>query len=134
MGDGSRPIPNARCAQVQFALTVPAIRDRAAEMAAVLVLEPIFEADLQPEQYAYRCICLLSKVSVSLWPGKRLPRKIASRSLVRTISRRLTGVIGWNSTFSFVVALLAGLSIIGNRPAVWIEAAAGCIDLRYAFS
>jgi len=39
---------------VQFALTVPAIRDRAAEMAAVLVLEPIFEADLQPEQYAYR--------------------------------------------------------------------------------
>src|SRR5438874_13304725 len=54
MGDGSRPIPNARCAQVQFALGVPAIRDRAAEMAAVLVLEPIFEADLQPEQYAYR--------------------------------------------------------------------------------
>jgi retron-type reverse transcriptase len=39
---------------VQFALTVPAIRDRTAEMAAVLVLEPIFEADLQPEQYAYR--------------------------------------------------------------------------------
>jgi RNA-directed DNA polymerase len=33
---------------------VPAIRDRAAEMAAVLVLEPIFEADLPPEQYAYR--------------------------------------------------------------------------------
>jgi group II intron reverse transcriptase/maturase len=33
---------------------VPAIRDRAAEMAAVLVLGPIFEADLQPEQYAYR--------------------------------------------------------------------------------
>ena len=28
--------------------------DRATEMAAVLVLEPIFEADLQPEQYAYR--------------------------------------------------------------------------------
>jgi len=35
-------------------LGVPAIRDRVAEMAAVLVLEPIFEADLQPEQYAYR--------------------------------------------------------------------------------
>jgi hypothetical protein len=31
-----------------------AIRDRVAETAAVLVLEPIFEADLQPEQYAYR--------------------------------------------------------------------------------
>jgi group II intron reverse transcriptase/maturase len=38
----------------QRPLGVPAIRDRAAEMAAVLVLEPIFEADLPPEQYAYR--------------------------------------------------------------------------------
>src|ERR1700680_509166 len=32
----------------------PAMRDRTAETAAVLVLEPIVEADLQPEQYAYR--------------------------------------------------------------------------------
>ena len=39
---------------MQLALTVPAIRDRTAETAAVLVLEPIFEADLQPAQYAYR--------------------------------------------------------------------------------
>ena len=38
----------------QRPLGIPAIRDRTAEMAAVLVLEPIFEADLQPEQYAYR--------------------------------------------------------------------------------
>ena len=33
---------------------IPTIRDRVAQKAAVLVLEPIFEADLQPEQYAYR--------------------------------------------------------------------------------
>src|SRR5499427_4227454 len=38
----------------QRPLGVPAIRDRTAEMAAVLVIEPIFEADLRPEQYAYR--------------------------------------------------------------------------------
>src|SRR5450759_5647168 len=38
----------------QRPLGLPAIRDRTAEMAAVLVLEPIFEADLQPAQYAYR--------------------------------------------------------------------------------
>ena len=38
----------------QRPLGVPAIRDRTAETAAVLVLGSIFEADLQSEQYAYR--------------------------------------------------------------------------------
>src|ERR1700755_1292757 len=38
----------------QRPIGVPAIRDRVAETAAVLVLEPIFEADLPLEQYAYR--------------------------------------------------------------------------------
>ena len=38
----------------QRPLGIPAIRDRVAETAAVLVLEPIFETDLPPEQYAYR--------------------------------------------------------------------------------
>lgn len=44
------PKPDGR----QRPLGVPTIRDRTVQTAAVLVLEPIFEADLQPEQYAYR--------------------------------------------------------------------------------
>lgn len=35
-------------------LGIPTIRDRVAQTAAKLVLEPIFEADLEPEAYGYR--------------------------------------------------------------------------------
>ncbi len=35
-------------------LGIPTVRDRVVQTALVLVLEPIFEADLQPEQFAYR--------------------------------------------------------------------------------
>jgi RNA-directed DNA polymerase len=38
----------------QRPLGIPTVRDRVVQMAVLVVLEPIFEADLQPEQHAYR--------------------------------------------------------------------------------
>jgi RNA-directed DNA polymerase len=38
----------------QRPLGIPTIRDRVVQMAAVLILEPILDQDMQPEQHAYR--------------------------------------------------------------------------------
>ena len=39
---------------MQFALTVPTVRDRVVQMATKIVIEPIFEADFQPCSYGFR--------------------------------------------------------------------------------
>ena len=55
-GPNSDPsgIPQLSCEEVQYERHIGSIRDRVVQMAVVLVLEPIFEADLPPEQHAYR--------------------------------------------------------------------------------
>ncbi len=35
-------------------LSIPSIRDRVAQMAVLLIIDPIFEADLRPQQYGFR--------------------------------------------------------------------------------
>jgi RNA-directed DNA polymerase len=39
---------------VQFGVHVPTIRDRVVQTAAKIVLEPVFEADLEENTYGYR--------------------------------------------------------------------------------
>jgi retron-type reverse transcriptase len=48
-------------------LGISTLRDRVCMTAAMLVLEPIFEADLPDEQYAYRPPSATLRTTTSLW-------------------------------------------------------------------
>ncbi len=51
---GSRPTPKAHCVRVQFALTIPTVRDRIVQQACRIVIEPVFEANFQNQSYGFR--------------------------------------------------------------------------------
>ena len=58
---------------MQFDVTVPTIRDRVVQTAVKLIIEPIFEADLEPNTYGYRpnrsAADAIKKVHSLLWAG-----------------------------------------------------------------
>lgn len=86
----------------QRPLGIPTIRDRTVQTAAKLVLEPIFEADLEPEAYGYRpkrsAHDAIKKVHELLCEGytdvvdadlSKYFDKIPHREMLRSIARRI---------------------------------------------
>ena len=91
-------------------LGIPCVRDRVVQTAALLVLAPIFEADLQPEQYAYREGCsaqdAVKRVHRLLNTGHRevvdadlsnYYGEIPHAELMRSVARRVSDgrLLGW---------------------------------------
>ena len=91
-------------------LGIPCVRDRVAQTAALLILAPIFEADLQPEQYAYREGCsaqdAVKRVHRLLNRGHREVvdadlsnyfGEIPHAELMRSVARRVSDgrLLGW---------------------------------------
>ncbi len=91
-------------------LGIPCLRDRVAQTAAMLVLSPIFEADLEPEQYAYRpgrsANDAVDRVHRSLMTGHREVvdadltnyfGEIPHADLLKSVARRVSDgrLLGW---------------------------------------
>ena len=102
-------IPKKQAGKVR-PLGIPCVRDRVAQTAALLVLTPIFEADLEPEQYAYRAgrsaQDAVKRVHRLLNTGHREVvdadlsnyfGEIPHAELVRSIARRVSDgrLLGW---------------------------------------
>jgi RNA-directed DNA polymerase len=54
MGDESRPTPNAHCAQVQFAWTVPCVLDRFVQQAVLQVLQKRWDPTFSEHSHGFR--------------------------------------------------------------------------------
>ncbi|MGH8548897.1 MAG: hypothetical protein ACRERU_09915 [Methylococcales bacterium] len=48
------PIPKVNCHYVQFARTVPTVKDRVLQTAVTRMLTPVFEAEFEECSFAYR--------------------------------------------------------------------------------
>jgi retron-type reverse transcriptase len=96
----------------QRPLGIPTVKDRVVQMAALLVLEPIFEADLQPEQFAYRhgrsALEAVQRVHALLNTGHTEVvdadlsgyfDSIPHAELMKAVSRRVSDrhLLGWSS-------------------------------------
>ena len=92
------------------ALGIPCVRDRVAQTAALLVLSPIFEADLEPEQYAYRsgrsAQAAVERVRALVGAGRREVvdadlsdyfGQIPHAELLKSVARRVSDgrMLGW---------------------------------------
>jgi RNA-directed DNA polymerase len=91
----------------QRPLGIPTVRDRVAQMAATLVLEPIFEADFRASSYGFR------------------PRRSATQALE---TLRVHGARGGNQVLDADIATTSAASIISGSSRWWLDASrtGGC--------
>src|SRR5271169_2763957 len=74
-------------------LSIPSIRDRVAQGALKLILEPIFEADFQPGSYGYRpkksAQAAVQRVSEAILQGKTYVIDLDLRSYFDTVRHHI---------------------------------------------
>ena len=110
-------------------LGIPTIRDRVVQTAAMVVLTPIFEADLQPEQYAYRAersaLDAVSHVRKLLKSGHTQGvdadlsgyfDAIPHAELMRCLARRIVDGAMLHLVKMWLVAPVEEIDERGNRP------------------
>jgi len=113
----------------QRPLGIPTIRDRVVQMAAVLIIGPIFETDLLPQQYGFRP-GLDAKMALRrvYWhvAHTSIPHSPLLRSLSRRITLKLAGVYSSTSRSSWPTRLKMVLPQPGQVQAgSWVTVSRG---------